>query len=120
MTTRPLRYCRGRPNCQNKVTHGLCRDCRPAQRAIERRYQTGVPGLNYGRRWQREAKQYLAAHPFCVDCVATGQALGLAEEVDHIRPHRNNPALFWDRTNWAPRCKAHHSAKTAREVLNRG
>jgi 5-methylcytosine-specific restriction protein A len=62
----------------------------------------------YDAQWRRESKAFLAAHPNCVDCGA------LATQVDHERPHRGDPALFWDRTNWRPRCHACHSRKTAR------
>jgi len=29
--------------------------------------------------------------------------------VDHIKPHRNDPVLFWSRTNWQPLCTDHHN-----------
>ncbi|TPW30330.1 HNH endonuclease, partial [Martelella alba] len=36
--------------------------------------------------------------------------------VDHIRPHRGNDDLFWDRANWQPLCRhCHNSAKQAEE-----
>jgi 5-methylcytosine-specific restriction protein A len=73
----------------------------------------GSTQRGYTYRWQRESKRFLAQHPLCVDCEAEGQT-GLATEVDHEVPHRGDAALFWDRGNWRPRCKPHHSAKTAR------
>ena len=35
--------------------------------------------------------------------------------MDHIRPHRGDPVLFWDQTNWQPLCKHHHDVKTRNE-----
>jgi 5-methylcytosine-specific restriction protein A len=38
-----------------------------------------------------------------------------ANEVDHIKPHKGDMALFWDSSNWQSLCKPCHSAKTATE-----
>ncbi|WP_309252328.1 HNH endonuclease signature motif containing protein [Paenibacillus spongiae] len=37
-----------------------------------------------------------------------------ATVIDHIKPHKGNKVLFWDRNNWQPLCKSHHDKKTAR------
>ena len=35
--------------------------------------------------------------------------------VDHVVPHHDDPALFWDETgNWQSLCAACHAAKTRR------
>ena len=65
----------------------------------------------YGREWQKASKQYLATHPLCVQCMAEGRYVK-ATVVDHIRPHRGDPVLFWDRGNWQALCKEHHDRKT--------
>lgn len=83
-------------------------------RQQERRHYTGTPGVNYGRKWQRAAKEFLADHVWCVLC--PGEPKHLATEVDHRIPHHGNEALFWDRSNWQPACKEGHSRKTAQEV----
>lgn len=41
----------------------------------------------------------------------------LAEELDHIIPHRGNEALYRDESNWQMVCKSCHSRKTAAESL---
>jgi len=69
-------------------------------------------GYNY--RWQEARRVYLAQHPLCVHCQAEG-IIKAANEVDHIIPHKGDPQLFWDVSNWQPLCKSHHSSKTATE-----
>jgi len=55
----------------------------------------------------------LAHSPLCVDCRRTG-AVVEATEVDHIVPHRGDPALFWSLTNVQTLCRACHQKKTSR------
>jgi 5-methylcytosine-specific restriction protein A len=50
----------------------------------------------------------------CVPCKAAGRLVP-ATVVDHVVPHRGDPALFWDERNWQSLCKPCHDAKTARE-----
>jgi 5-methylcytosine-specific restriction protein A len=38
-----------------------------------------------------------------------------ATVVDHIKPHRGDQTLFWDRSNWQALCKQHHDEKTGKE-----
>jgi 5-methylcytosine-specific restriction protein A len=49
-----------------------------------------------------------------VPCAAAG-LLEPATVVDHVVPHRGDPVLFWNETNWQGQCKPCHDAKTARE-----
>ena len=69
----------------------------------------------YDRRWAKARATFLAHHPLCATCTANG-LITAAAEVDHIVPHRGDPALFWDPANWQPLCKACHSRKTAGEL----
>ena len=71
----------------------------------------------YGKKWQAARKQYLAAHPLCVECMKKGRYTK-ATDVDHIIPHRGDPKLFWDRDNWQALCHSCHSRKTGREDLH--
>ncbi|WP_308302390.1 HNH endonuclease signature motif containing protein [Bacillus sp. V5-8f] len=50
---------------------------------------------------------HLARLPLCVECGRPGT------DVDHIKPHKGNQALFWDSSNWQTLCKPCHSHKTA-------
>jgi len=65
----------------------------------------------YDHRWRVASKAFLAEHPLCIDCAADGR-VEAATDVDHQIPHRGDERLFWDVSNWRPRCKSHHSRKT--------
>lgn len=58
--------------------------------------------------------QVLRDQPFCAECQAEGRHFALAEEVDHIVPHRGSEVLFFERKNLRGLCKRHHSEKTQR------
>ena len=53
-------------------------------------------------------------NPFCVKCYEEGH-ITMATVVDHIKPHRGDQKLFWDRSNWQPLCEHHHNVKTMTE-----
>ena len=67
------------------------------------------------RRWREARVAWLDLHPLCADCLSLGLVVS-AREVDHIRPHRGDARLMWDRGNWQSLCTPCHSRKTAREV----
>ena len=69
----------------------------------------------YGYRWQKAREGWLKSHPLCADHLSRGQVVA-ATIVDHIKPHRGDNALFWDRENWQSLCKScHDSIKQAAE-----
>ena len=68
----------------------------------------------YNSRWRRLSKQYLRKHPMCVHCLQQGRYVP-ATVVDHIIPHRGNPTLMWDESNWQALCKPCHDKKTGNE-----
>lgn len=71
--------------------------------------------LGYGYRWQQARDIFLRANPLCRMCEQAG-ALVAATVVDHIVPHKGDPALFWDQdNNWQPLCATHHSASKQAE-----
>jgi 5-methylcytosine-specific restriction protein A len=53
-------------------------------------------------------------HPLCAEHERQGEVVA-AVVVDHIRPHKGDRALFWNRGNWQSLCKACHDRKTALE-----
>ena len=107
-----MRLCAGSPTCSELVERGrYCPTHHKAIRAHQQRYSTSTSGIHYGRKWKRAKNAFLALHPWCND--GCGR---LAEEVDHIIPHKSDPVLFWDQTNWQALSKQCHSRKTAKEV----
>lgn len=68
----------------------------------------------YGYAWRKARKLYLDEHPLCAECVKEGRYIK-ATDVDHIVPHRGDPMLFWDQSNWQALCHRHHSEKTRNE-----
>lgn len=68
----------------------------------------------YNLRWKRERLEHLRAHPWCVMCEQQGHRTP-ATVVDHIKPHRGDETLFWDRSNWQSLCKCHHDGAKQRQ-----
>lgn len=99
--------------CGHRVAAGVRCPCeRRADAERKARFDRKRPGSSargYGRAWETARAEFLKAHPFCRRCGAP------AVVVDHIRPHRGDRALFWDRANWQPLCTAHHSGAKQRE-----
>jgi len=81
----------------------------PIHQPYRRQSKPSARARGYTTAWEGEAKRYLAAHPTCARCPAPSQV------VDHVRPHRGNRELFWDRSNWQPLCRSCHNHKTATE-----
>lgn len=72
----------------------------------------------YGRKWRKARAVHLAAFPLCVMCQREGRAT-LANVVDHIREHKGDPILFWDRNNWQSLCTPHHDITKQRQEKTR-
>lgn len=68
----------------------------------------------YGRKWEKRRLSYLAKHPLCVKCAETGR-VEAATVVDHVKPHKGDTVLFWDRSNWQSLCKRCHDGWKQRE-----
>ena len=62
--------------------------------------------------WRKARAHFLREHPLCVACSARGRVRA-AVAVDHIKPHREDLALFWNQDNWQGLCTRCHNAKTA-------
>lgn len=65
------------------------------------------------QRWQRLSRRVRSEEMLCRVCKAAGRTR-LAAHADHVRPHRGDLALFWDRDNLQALCHECHSAKTRR------
>lgn len=103
------------PGCPALVPSGRCAKHQKAVAVHYDRYKRG----NYGRPWRRRRMAFIQSdierNVWCAECLRRGEKV-VAEEVDHIVPHRGDQALRDDPNNLQSLCKPCHSAKTAREV----
>ena len=97
------------PGCPNLVPAGV-KYC--SQHMTQHARPSAERG--YGSKWQKARRQFLEAHPLCVECQKNGRYMK-ATVVDHIIPHRGDQKLFWDQSNWQPLCKPCHDHKTMTE-----
>lgn len=94
-------------------------------RSLHRKRGTSKPGHPFylSSKW-RGVKglrtMHLAKQPFCVVCKEEGKPFNKCIPevaiVDHIRPHRGRPNIFFDPDNLQTMCKSHHSKKTIRDM----
>lgn len=110
MPMRAPRLCR----CGHRVASGVRCPCERREDAARKaRFDKRRPNSSargYDRRWEEASKRYLAQHRTCRRC---GRPATL---VDHIKPHRGDASLVWDRSNWQPLCTPCHSgAKQSEE-----
>ena len=113
MASKPLRPCR-HPGCGALVSGGYCDRHQPrrperreAAKAWRWMYQTDT--------WKQLRAARLLAEPFCRECAGRG-VRRYATDVDHIRDHKGDWALFTDPGNLESLCHSCHSRKTAREL----
>ena len=108
MPNRPNIPCKY-PGCPNLVPAGekYCSQHMPM-------HSRPAAQRGYGSKWQKARRQFLEAHPLCVECLKSGRYVK-ATVVDHIVPHRGDQKLFWDRSNWQALCKPCHDHKTMTE-----
>ncbi len=109
MPWKPKRIC-SYPGCRELTHDSYCQ--RHTKHITKQRNLRNSKLYNY--QWRKESKAYLKAYPWCVSCKKEKRYTP-ATEVDHIIPHNNDRALFWDRTNWQSMCKSCHSRKTVVE-----
>ena len=111
---KPLRPCR-EPGCPRYAEPGTAAcSVHKAPRGPKTGYSAAIHRMYCTRAWTDGRKAFLTLHPLCVECEAEGELMA-ATVVDHIVPHRGDPALFHDQHNWQPLCKRHHDRKTATE-----
>lgn len=114
MASRPYRVC-AEPGCSVVSPEARCPAHQRTQRQQQRRFQTGQTAYN-SVRWVRETQRFKALHPHCVNAGQDPRCTLLTDVTDHKVPHRGDPVLFWDETNWQPMCATCHSRKTALET----
>ena len=101
------------PGCPELVEPGT-KYCEKHKKPAEPR---GANERGYGYAWQKARKAFLATHPLCEECKKRGLYVK-ATDIDHIKAHRGDKKLFWDKNNWVALCHSCHSKKTAREDLH--
>lgn len=113
MPLRPSRLCK-HPGCGRVAeANGYCKLHQSYAKQISYVKDKDIHNM-YSHKWQKVSKAFLAKHPWCAECLRQDETWTPATVVDHIKPHRGNQSLFWDRNNWQPLCKHHHDQKTAR------
>lgn len=68
----------------------------------------------YNGKWRKARNKFLKDNPLCIECLKDN-TIEPATVVDHIKPHKGDMGLFWDKDNWQALCKKHHDIKTAKE-----
>lgn len=108
---KPPRLC----TCGQIVPHGERCACQIRRtRARNRRHDANRPTASqrgYGSQWRKARAAFLRINNRCAwpGCGAP------ATTVDHIKPHRGDMRLFWDRTNWQPLCSSCHNRHKQRQ-----
>lgn len=112
MANKPLRPCR-HPGCPALTRDGWCPVHKPKQAprqesaAWHRWYSLPI--------WTDDLRPaQLLREPFCRECARRGTRTR-ATDVDHVRDHKGDWALFTDPANLESLCHSCHSRKTARE-----
>jgi 5-methylcytosine-specific restriction protein A len=81
-------------------------------------YRNAYASLYGSQEWKRLRRWWMGEHPLCVACASAGLAT-LAEDLDHIQPHRGSREVFFDKGNLQGLCASCHSRKTAEEAKER-
>lgn len=109
MPTLPPRIC----GCGRAVPSGercACQVIRDRERKARfDRTRPTARQRGYDADWQKARAEYLAINPYCRCCG------GHAVVVDHVKPHRGDRRLFWDKRNWQPLCVRCHSSMKQRQ-----
>jgi 5-methylcytosine-specific restriction protein A len=101
------------PGCGTATTSRYCTACTPEPWAGAERYRKDYNAWYHTARWHRLRALVLREEPLCRAHLAKGETRDTAV-ADHIKPHRGDARLMWDRANLQGLCKDCHDAKTAR------
>ena len=112
MALKPLRPCR-HPGCAALTRDGYCPAHKPKQAA--RRESAEWHSWYSLPIWTDDLRPaQLLREPFCRECARRGIRT-YATDVDHVKDHKGDWALFTDRGNLQSLCHSCHSRKTMRE-----
>jgi 5-methylcytosine-specific restriction enzyme A len=100
-----------------KTAAGIICECRRASKAAHDRNRLTARQRGYDSKWERAAKQFLAQPQNRLCACGCGR---VADMVDHIKPHRGDMGLFWNRSNWQPMAGSpcHSSRKQSLECAS--
>lgn len=113
MPNAPKRPCRG---CGRATDGRYCSACLARGAGKDTRPTSNQRGYTY--RWQKVSQAFRAKNPLCADPYGLHADAGrivLGELTDHIKPHRGDPTLMYDESNFQNLCRACHGMKTAKE-----
>src|SRR3989304_544110 len=105
---RPCSY----PGCSNLVRSGRC-ELHPMQ--VVDQHNPEHQQLYNTRRWKMIRRLQLSQHPWCEGCLRAN-IYTPATDVDHIEPHRGDPARFYT-GKLQSLCVPCHSRKAAPELV---
>lgn len=108
MPYRPKKPCR-HPGCAKFTDGRYCEEHISLHPEVTR----SAAKRGYDSKWRKESKVYLREHPLCEICKRNGKYVQ-ATVVDHVKSHRGDSNLFWDKSNWQSLCKPCHDKKTGR------
>ena len=106
LPTRPIKPCR-HPGCPDLTNNSYC------DNHAELYTRPSAKERGYNANWRRLSKLFLKAHLLCAECLKQNN-ITPSTVVDHIVPHRGDPVLMWDETNWQALCKRCHDRKTGK------
>lgn len=103
------------PGCGALVRGGYC-DQHKAAAAVNRkqgqqdynRRRAESDRLYSTQRWRKLSIVYKKRHPLCCECERNG-LVRATEIVDHIKPAKSHPELFWEWSNLRPLCHDCHN-----------
>ncbi|WP_128102798.1 HNH endonuclease [Paenibacillus sp. DCT19] len=110
----PLKRFCSKQGCKSYATEGRYCEAHQDQVHSYDQHRGTAAERGYDSRWRKARDGYLKKHPLCVTHWKQGYVKE-ATVVDHIKPHRGDKTLFWDRRNWQGLCKQCHDVKTAKE-----
>lgn len=113
MTQRPNKPC-SKPGCSALTRERFCSLHSEEHAKVYDRKRGSSSERGYDARWRKARSSYLSLHPLCAHCLDANKVMA-STVVDHIKPHKGDRNLFWDRSNWQALCAPCHSKKTAQE-----
>ena len=94
-------YCDKHKPAQAKTRLDGQRDYNMRRAESDRQYST--------ERWKKLSAMYRKRHPLCCECERNG-LVRASELVDHIKPAKEHPELFFDWSNLRALCQRCHNA----------